>query len=214
MGGEGTLHVHRKIHAFENSHIAQGDTMDTFSIGDWTCGTLICYDNNLPENGRVLALQGAEIVFAPHQTGGFDIDRAGMGRIPLSLWENREKEPVALRQALLGPKGRDWLMKWLPSRAYDNNCFVVFTNGVGIDGPEVRVGLTTLLDPEGIVLAQSTEAGDDMVVHTFHKVAREGSLAGSHMLARRPSLYGKIVESVEEVDTRLVRNAVSNQTIG
>ena len=34
------------------------------------------------------------------------------------------------------------------------------------------------------------------------------------MLARRPSLYGKIVESVEEVDTRLVRNAVSNQTIG
>ena len=46
------------------------------------------------------------------------------------------------------------------------------------------------------------------------KAAREGSLAGSHMLARRPNLYGKIVESVEEVDTRLVRNAVSNQTIG
>ena len=33
-------------------------------------GVLICYDNNIIENVRITALRGAEILLAPHQTGG------------------------------------------------------------------------------------------------------------------------------------------------
>src|SRR5256886_8233730 len=33
-------------------------------------GVLICYDNNIVENARATALLGAEILLAPHQTGG------------------------------------------------------------------------------------------------------------------------------------------------
>jgi predicted amidohydrolase len=33
-------------------------------------GVLICYDNNIVENARANALLGAEVLLAPHQTGG------------------------------------------------------------------------------------------------------------------------------------------------
>ncbi len=210
---DGLLHKHRKVHAFENTAISQGDKLDTFELMGWTCGILICYDNNLPENGRVLALKGAQLIFAPHQTGGFDIERAGMGRIPLELWRNRYANPVPMRQAILGPKGKEWLMKWVPSRAYDNNCFLIFTNGVGMDGPEVRVGCSMVLNPEGIVLTETTEAEDAMITATVSKSELKGSLAESHMLARRPSLYGKLSEPAPERSTREIRNSVSGEKI-
>jgi predicted amidohydrolase len=118
-----------------------------------------------------------------------------------------------MRQAILGPKGYEWIRKWLPSRSYDNNVYTVFANGVGIDGPEVRVGCSMILDPEGIILSETTEAGDGMIMATACKEALKGTLAGSHVAARRPSLYGKIVEPIEEVDTREVRNRMSGETI-
>jgi predicted amidohydrolase len=213
VGPEGLIHSYRKVHAFENTYIAQGDKLTTFEMYGWTCGILICYDNNLPENARVLALQGADMIFAPHQTGGFDIEKAGMGRIPLSLWEQREQNPQAMRQAILGPKGYQWITKWLPCRAYDNNLYYVFSNGVGIDGPEVRVGCNMIIDPEGIILSETTEAADDMIVAVLPKSGRQHTLAGSHVMARRPSLYSEITNPIEEIDTRNVRNLVSGETI-
>ncbi|MCY3023578.1 MAG: nitrilase [Planctomycetota bacterium] len=213
VGPKGRLFQHRKVHAFENSAIRQGDRLDTFDLLGWTCGILICYDNNLPENGRVLCLKGAELVFAPHQTGGFDIPRAGMGRISLELWRNRHKDPLPMREAILGLKGRAWIAKWLPARAYDNNCYLVFANGVGGDGPEVRVGCSMILDPEGIVIAETTEAEDDLIIAELYKEKRVNSLASSHIAARRPSLYGKIVEPIPETDTRTIRNRISGEKI-
>ncbi|MFW6038944.1 MAG: nitrilase-related carbon-nitrogen hydrolase [bacterium] len=210
---DGAIFRHRKLHAFENSAIAQGDEIETFELMGWTMGVLICYDNNLPESNRVLALKGAEVIFAPHQTGGFDIERAGMGRIDPALWHNRHLDPVPMRQAILGPKGYAWITKWLPARSYDNNVYTVFPNGVGIDGPEVRVGCSMIIDPEGIIIAETTDAADAMITAHLNKNARRDSLPASHLAARRPSLYGKITEPVEERSTREVRNLVSGETI-
>ena len=213
IGPKGLLFQHRKVHAFENSAISQGDSLEVFKFKGWTLGCLICYDNNIPENNRVLALKGADLIFAPHQTGGFDIERCGMGRIPLDLWTRRHTNPVPLRQAILGPKGREWILKWLPSRSYDNNVYTVFTTGVGIDGPEVRPGCAMIIDPEGMVIAETTEAADAMILATVRKSARQGTLSGSHVMARRPSLYGKIAEPAPERSTRDIRNTVSGETI-
>lgn len=212
---EGPVHAYRKLHAFEHSCIHSGDRFMVFETLGWKLGTLICYDNNLPENVRCTALLGAEIVFAPHQTGGFDIELAGMGRIPTALWDNREADPVAIREAILGLKGRDWLLKWLPSRAYDNNLFYVFTNGVGRDGDEIRTGNAMILDPHGRIMVESQRPGDDMVIAVLNKSMREKTLGRSHMLTRRPELYGPIVEKRDGVDTREVRNALTrNHKIG
>lgn len=212
-GSGGTIFRHRKIHAFENSAIRQGSELAVFELFGWRMGVLICYDNNLVENPRVLCLKGAEVIFAPHQTGGFDMASRGMGRIPLALWRNRERDPAALRQAILGPKGRAWIHKWLPARAYDNNLFYVFANGVGIDGPEVRTGCSAIVDPEGIVLAETTASGDDMVIATLAASARLRTVASGHLKARRPSLYAAIVEPTAEIDTRLARNELTGHQI-
>ena len=211
--GDGTVFRHRKVHAFENSAIRQGCELEVFDLFGWRMGVLICYDNNLVENPRVLCLKGAEVIFAPHQTGGFDMSSRGMGRIPLELWHNRQRDPAALQQELCGPKGRQWIQKWLPARAYDNNLFYVFANGVGIDGPEVRVGCNAIIDPEGIVLAETTAAGDEMIMAPLAKSARQRTVASGHLKARRTNLYAKIVEPVAEIDTRLVRNELTGHKI-
>ncbi|MEI8243261.1 MAG: nitrilase-related carbon-nitrogen hydrolase [bacterium] len=209
----GVIFKHRKIHAFENSAISQGSQLDVFELFGWKMGVLICYDNNLPENPRVLCLKGAEVIFAPHQTGAFDMSSRGMGRIPLDLWRNRDRDPASLQQAIEGPKGYQWIAKWLPSRPYDNNLFYVFANGVGIDGPEVRVGCSMILDPEGIILAETKRAGDDMIVASLNRDARVRTVCSGHLKARRPSMYGKIVEAVTELDTRSVRNELTSHKI-
>jgi predicted amidohydrolase len=95
----------------------------------------------------------------------------------------------------------------------DSNLFYVFANGVGIDGPEVRVGCSMILDPEGIILAETKHAGDDMIVAALSREARVRTVCSGHLKARRPSLYGKIVEPVKEIDTRNVRNELTGHKI-
>ena len=58
--------------AFENSCILAGNSLETFDLLGWKCGLLICYDNNLPENNRVLALKAPKSS-SPHISPGHSI---------------------------------------------------------------------------------------------------------------------------------------------
>ncbi|VAX40455.1 Carbon-nitrogen hydrolase family protein, partial [hydrothermal vent metagenome] len=113
----------RKLHAFINPHVASGDEYCVFELRGWKCGILICYDNNIIENVRMTTLLGADIIFMPHVTGCLPSVMPGRGLVDTQLWEDREVNPVALRMELDGPKGRGWLMHWLPARAYDNGIY-------------------------------------------------------------------------------------------
>jgi len=67
----GEFQRHRKIHCFISKHISCGSEFNVFdSPHDCRLAVLTCYDNNLGENVRITALKGAEILLAPHQTGG------------------------------------------------------------------------------------------------------------------------------------------------
>ncbi|MCE5270863.1 acyltransferase [bacterium] len=205
---DGAIFRYRKLHPFVNKHLSAGNQFVTLDIQGWRAGILICYDSNLWENWRIYELQGAQLMFLPHQTGGFDIPCAGMGKIDPQLWHERKKNPEAIRAEVLGPKGRQWLMKWLPSRAYDTGTYAVFSNGCGVDGvDEVRCGGAVVIDPHGIVQAESFALHDDMVVADLDPKQLELSLGRSHTTARRPELYGKLIERAAEVDTRSMRNA-------
>lgn len=59
---------------------------------------------------------------------------------------------------------RGWLMRWLPSQAHDNGMFLLFSNGIGPDGDEIRTGNAMVLDPYGDVIAETRALGDDVVV--------------------------------------------------
>lgn len=47
---------------------------------------------------------------------------------------------MTLRREFLGPKGREWWMRWLPCRAWENGMFIVFANPVGVDYDTVKPG--------------------------------------------------------------------------
>lgn len=205
---DGRVHRHRKLHAFVSEHISSGNRFTVFEGPDqWSVGVLTCYDNNIIENGRITALMGTDLLLAPHQTGGCALKNPHvMGKIDPALWRNREKDPQAIEAEIRGPKGREWLMRWLPSRAHDQGVFLVFSNGIGVDDDEIRTGNAMILDPYGRILAETWHAGDDMVIAELDPALLENSTGRQWMKARRPGLYQKLTRPTGmEARTREVR---------
>lgn len=189
----GMIAKFRKLHPFINPHLQPGNEYCIFDLKGWRCGILICYDNNIIENVRATRLLGAEIIFMPHVTMCTPSSRPGAGFVDPKLWENRETDPTSLRIEFDGLKGREWLMKWLPARAYDNGVYAVFSNAIGMDDDQLKNGCSMILDPFGDILAECRTLGDDYVVAT---VTREKLLqAGGtrYLKARRPELYSDIL---------------------
>lgn len=205
---DGTVHCHRKLHAFEHEAVKSGNELTVFDLPDgFRVGVLICYDCNLIENVRMTALRGAEIVIAPHQTGAVRSTNPHlMGLIERHVWDNRHQDPDAIQREFLGDKGRGWLMRWLPSRAHDNGVFLIFSNGVGVDDDEIRTGNAMILDPYGRILTETSAAGDAMVVADLDASLLEQATGRLWIQARRPELYGPLTQRTGlERDTREVK---------
>ncbi|PHM30294.1 nitrilase family protein [Xenorhabdus innexi] len=188
---DGQIHVHRKLHAFEHPDIANGDSFTVFDT-PWgvRVGILICWDNNLVENVRATALLGADILMAPHQTGGTNSRSPyGMKPIPVRLWENRYSNPDALEAAFRGDNGRGWLMRWLPARAHDNGLFILFSNGVGLDNGEIRTGNAMVIDPYGRVIEETVSFENIMISASLDLSLLTMSTGRRWIHGRRPELY-------------------------
>jgi len=205
----GQTACHRKLHCFISEHMTSGDTYTVFDTPQGCrVGVLICYDNNIIENARITALMGAEVLLAPHQTGGANSPSPRcMGLIDPELWESRLENPKAIKAEFSGPKGRAWLMRWLPARAHDNGMFLVFSNGVGIDENEVRTGNAMILDPYGEILVETCKVDDDLVVADLDASVLEMSSGQRWIKARRPDIYGPLtVPTGKEEDIRTIRH--------
>ncbi|MDP7020219.1 MAG: nitrilase-related carbon-nitrogen hydrolase, partial [Pirellulaceae bacterium] len=163
---DGRFARHRKLHCFISPHMRSGDEYTVFDTPHGCrVGVLICYDNNIIENVRATALAGAEVLLAPHQTGGCDSGSPlAMGVVDRALWDNRQSDPAAIETEFRGDKGRGWLMRWLPARAHDNGLFVVFSNGVGPDDNEVRTGNSMIIDCYGRIVNETCAARDEIVI--------------------------------------------------
>lgn len=205
---DGGAYRHRKIHSFEHPRIRHGSEYTVFDLpGGFRAGVLICYDCNIIENVRITALRGADVLIAPHQTGGCRTANPHlMGLIERRLWDERFINPAALEQEFRGEKGRAWLMRWLPSRAHDNGMFLIFSNGVGVDDDEVRTGNAMILDPYGRILVETCQAADAMVVADLDGKLLAHSTGRKWIRARRPDLYTPLtVPTGLETDTRQLK---------
>ena len=193
---DGSLHTHRTLHAFEHPAISSGEGFTVFDT-PWgvKVGILICWDNNLVENVRATALLGADILLAPHQTGGtHSRSPHGMKPIPLELWAQRAERKAEITAAFKGPSGREWLMRWLPARAHDNGLFILFSNGVGADDDEVRTGNAMILDPYGRIVRETWAAADAMVCAELDLSLIPMCTGRRWMSGRRPELYKILTE--------------------
>jgi len=194
VDGNGLLAKHHKLHAFIHDSLSCGDRYTVFDHAGCRFGILTCYDNNLPENVRITALMGAEVVLMPHVTGCLPSPMPGRGTVAREVWESRELDPVRCRQEFDGPKGRGWIMRWLPARAFENGVYAVYTNPIGVDGDTIKPGGSMILDPFGEILAECRALGDDVVVATLDPAKLEVASGQSYIRARRPELYGKLIE--------------------
>lgn len=200
----GLVAKYRKLHPFINPHITPGDAFCIFEIKGWKCGILICYDNNIIENVRATTLLGAQIIFMPHVTMCTPSTRPGAGFVDPKLWENREADPTSLRLEFDGMKGRDWLMKWLPSRSYDNAIYSIFSNPIGMDDDQVKNGCSMIIDPFGDVVAECRSFDDSYVIATL----TEGKLTAAggyrYLKARRPHLYKDIISQDHQSEQKVI----------
>lgn len=200
VNSKGVVSSFRKLHPFINSHLTPGNEYCVFDLEGWKCGILICYDNNIIENVRATSLLGADIIFMPHVTMCTPSTRPGAGFVDPELWENRENDPTSLRIEFDGMKGRKWLMKWLPARAYDNAAYVIFTNPIGMDDNQLKNGCSMIIDPFGDIIAECRNLGNDFEIATI----TPGKLvdAGGHRYknARKPELYGGIISQDHDTE--------------
>lgn len=204
VNGSGLIASYRKLHPFINPHIKPGSKYVVFDLLGWKCGILICYDNNIIENVRATTLLGAEIIFMPHVTMCTPSPAPGRGFVDPALWLNREADPTSLRQEFDGPKGRTWLMKWLPSRAHDNGIYAVFTNAIGMDDDQLKNGCSMIIDPYGDILNECRSFEDSFVIATCtrDKIGKSGG--HRYMKARRPSIYGDIIGRPHSPEQKVV----------
>lgn len=193
VSGDGLVASYRKLHPFISKHLSPGNEYVLFDLCGWKCGILICYDNNVVENVRATALLGAQIIFMPHVTMCTPSTRPGAGFVDPDLWMNREEDPTSLRLEFEGLKGKKWLMKWLPARAYDNAVYVIFANPIGMDDDQLKNGCSMIIDPFGDVVAECTKLDEDFVTAVCwpHKLRLAGG--SRYRDARRPDLYKEII---------------------
>lgn len=200
----GLVAKYRKLHPFINPNLTPGNSYCVFDLLGWKCGILICYDNNVIENVRATRLLGAEIIFMPHVTMCTPSTRPGAGFVDPQLWQNRETDPTSLRLEFDGMKGRDWLMKWLPARAYDNGVYAVFSNPIGMDDDQLKNGCSMIIDPFGDVIAECRTLGDDLVMATLTKEKLTQAGGYRYLKARRPDLYRDIIGQEHEPEQKVV----------
>ncbi len=202
--GKGIVAKHRKIHPFISEYMSPGNEFCVFDLLGWKCGILICYDNNVIENVRATSLLGAELIFAPHVTCCTPSAMPHRGYVADKYWQNREDDPVSLRMEFDGPKGRGWLMRWLPARAYDNGVYYAFTNPIGYDGEHLKNGNSMIIDPYGEVLSEIRSFENEITVSKLTKEKIKLSGGWRYKNARRPELYKDIIGRDHKSDTRPV----------
>lgn len=95
-----TIETYRKIHIGkkESLYVSPGETMKVFKKNTFSFGIMMCYDTHFPELATQMALNGAQVIFAP------------------SAVPNLPEKRVA-----------DW-KKYLIARAYDNRVYVIANN--------------------------------------------------------------------------------------
>lgn len=191
------LAVHRKLQVFIHPCLSYGSSYTVFDYKGWKCGILTCYDNLVVENVRATALLGAELIFAPHVTCGTP-SKGAPGREAFftpALWHGRDRDPAALRLEFDGPSGARWLHRWLPATAMLNGVYYVFSNPIGMDGPQLKNGNAMVLDCYGEVLTELKSFKDDIAVALCVKEKLSSCGGRRYTNARRPELYAPILSA-------------------
>jgi N-carbamoylputrescine amidase len=177
VSGAGVHAIHRKIHLppAERFIFTAGETVTLADTPIGRLGLLLCYDKCFPEAARALALEGADVVVCP---AAWPMDR----RSPADRIEE-DRQRVAFDALDV-------------ARAVENQVVWVSTNLAGEQGALRYLGRGSIVDPHGLVLAQTGHEGGIAIaeVEPAAAVAQARSVI-SHLADRRPVAYGSVAEA-------------------
>ena len=184
--------------SFGYVHAEEGEAFSVFKVNGLGVGVLNCYEAELPELCRILALKGAQLIVIPTAADEFTLLRTG----------ERTRTPYP---------NVDFLIR---SNAYQNECFCAYSNRRGVETEDGEVvggylGNSCLVDPHGNFLlppiplpsprADKPGSGwnDHMLLiadcvpgfygPTHPETLIHDQVAATHYLSdRRPELYGAL----------------------
>ncbi|GEM_PF-3318643 len=184
IDGAGEIrNVHRKIHltpTIEAPDFHPGETLDVTETSMAPVANMICADFSLPETTRILAIKGASLICG--SLAAFYVN-GGEGF-----------EPV--RHLYLHSHTST-------TRAIDNSVYLVMANMAGQSGDLEFFGMSRIIDPQGIVLAQGEEGGEhqQLVIADIDIDLDRGDLPFRLIDRRRPDLYEEILKPNAELGT-------------
>jgi N-carbamoylputrescine amidase len=191
VGPGGYVGKQRKVHLSRDEYLyfRGGTSLPVFDLPFAKVGINICYDNEVPEVSRCLAVSGAELVVCPHA--------ARFGSWP---------DSVKKREKTVREQKAHWKLVH-SCRAWDNGFYVALCNTAGrsadiLDDVEANhAGCCMVFDPYGKCIAESqaTDIADEMVVTSldpelFKERRREPCF---NLQTRRPEVFGVLSEPTE-----------------
>src|SRR3569833_377689 len=105
-------------------------------------GMAICNDRRWPETYRVMGLQGVEMVVLGYNTPSV----------------NSQKPTESITQRLFH------IRLSVQAGAYQNSCWVVAVAKAGVEYGHARFGVSLIVIPDGVIVAEATTDGDEVLV--------------------------------------------------
>jgi N-carbamoylputrescine amidase len=151
--------LYRKMHIpddplyYEKFYFTPGDLgFRAFDTGVGRVGTLICWDQWYPEGARLMALQGAQVLFYPTAIGWHPAEKAEFGKAQHDAWRTIQR-----------------------SHAIANGVYVAVVNRVGFETGDIRgkaapgAGLefwggSFISDPFGRVIAEASHDKEEILL--------------------------------------------------
>ncbi len=180
-GPDGLIGKYRKNHLpflGVDRFVDRGDKpFEVYRTPIGNIGIEICYDIMFPESSRIMMLRGADILAVPTN---FPRDRAG-----------------------------DVIKYVIPTRAIENGVYVVAADRAGKERGSTFAGRSKIVSPSGKTLSQASAVKEEIIYSEVdlesarqkHLVTVPGEYETHRIKDRRPELYGKITEPVDDGNT-------------
>ncbi|MHB0957838.1 MAG: carbon-nitrogen hydrolase [Pirellulaceae bacterium] len=147
LGKYRKMHIPDDPHYYEKFYFTPGDLgFRCFATRYGQVGVGICWDQWYPEAARLMALQGAEMLFYPTAIGWLSSEKSHYGESQRSAWE------TAMR-----------------AHAIANGVYVAAANRVGTEGQIEFWGSSFAADPYGNVLHRASTGQDELVLVEYHR---------------------------------------------
>ena len=191
VGPDAFVGKQRKVHLSgdEYFYFRHGTQLPVHSLPFAEVGIAICYDNNVPEVQRCLAVAGAELILAVHAARIGKWPRTEKGRRDAVAWMKRSwKQTHAVR-------ARD-------NGAYVAVCNTVGQSAKGIKGVDANhAGGCIVMGPDGELVAESRsrDIREEMVIVPLKTEALTSvrSQPCHNLRTRRPESFGILSQSTD-----------------